>query len=435
MTQVVDAFSLPRGRHALKAGVDFRWSGSTSCSLLRRPVSSVSRARAATCRARPAPASPWPASSWARSRTSRSTSRGEFRQRARVLELFVQDDWRATSRLTVNAGLRYTLNFPSTEVDDQSAIFDLGTQKLRIRGPDGNPRAARELHWDNLGPRIGLACSSARTVVRAGYALVWIEQAGITTPFTQPQFPFLQNVGQRSLDNIRPAFLLAQGPTVAPIELTPDAGLGPERLLGARDSGRATRSSGTSPSSASSARNLALEVAYAGSKGTHIGVPDTNINQLTVDQLALGNALLQRVPNPCFGQVPVVLPGRRDRPRAQVLRPYPCFNTVSLYRNNVGNTSYNALEVKLEKRFSRGLSFLVELHLVEAHRYRVVGLRRQHPRGAGGQLPGGRQLQPAARARRLDRRHPAQLRDELRVGPARGGRAAGSSRGGSRACS
>ena len=106
--------------------------------------------------------------------------------------------------------------------------------------------------------------------------------------------------------------------------------------------------------------NLAVEVAYAGSKGTHIGVPDTNINQLTVEQLALGNALLQRVPNPCFGEVPPSSSlGTATVPVAQMLRPFPCFNTVSLYRNNVGNTSYNALEVKLEKRFSHGLSGLV----------------------------------------------------------------------------
>ena len=60
-----------------------------------------------------------------------------------------------------------------------------------------------------------------------------------------------------------------------------------------------------------------MEIAYAGSKGTHIGVPDTNINQLTVEQLALGNALLQRVPNPCFGVVPPSSSlGDGDRARA-----------------------------------------------------------------------------------------------------------------------
>ena len=50
--------------------------------------------------------------------------------------------------------------------------------------------------------------------------------AGITTPFTTPNFPFLQDVSQRTLDNIAPAFVLAKGPTVTPVGPTPTAGLG-----------------------------------------------------------------------------------------------------------------------------------------------------------------------------------------------------------------
>jgi hypothetical protein len=65
-----------------------------------------------------------------------------------------------------------------------------------------------------------------RTVLRTGYGLVWIEQAGITTPFTTPVFPFLQTVSQRTLENITPAFVLAEGPRVEPIPLTSNAGLG-----------------------------------------------------------------------------------------------------------------------------------------------------------------------------------------------------------------
>ncbi len=42
--------------------------------------------------------------------------------------------------------------------------------------------------------------------------MVWFEQTGITTPFTLPQFPFVQTVGQQSQDNINPAFVLANGP-------------------------------------------------------------------------------------------------------------------------------------------------------------------------------------------------------------------------------
>ena len=108
------------------------------------------------------------------------------------------------------------------------------------------------------------------------------------------------------------------------------------------------------------AKNLVVEVAYAGSKITHVGIPDTNINQLSAEQLALGSTLLTRVPNPYFGQIPRSSSlGDPTIPRAQLLKPFPRFTTVSLYRNNVGNTNYNALQAKLEKRFSGGLVFLV----------------------------------------------------------------------------
>ena len=109
------------------------------------------------------------------------------------------------------------MNFPSTEENDQSAVFNLDTKQLEYLGRDGQPRAARELHKLNFGPRLGVVDRlTDKTVVRTGYALVWIEMAGITTPFTTPVFPFLQTVSQRTLDNIRPAFTLANGPAVAP---------------------------------------------------------------------------------------------------------------------------------------------------------------------------------------------------------------------------
>jgi hypothetical protein len=106
--------------------------------------------------------------------------------------------------------------------------------------------------------------------------------------------------------------------------------------------------------------NWSVEVGYLGSKLTRLGVPDVNLNQLTVDQLALGSQLTQPVPNPYFGQIPANTSlGNRTVPRAQLLRPYPRFTTVTLYRNNTGHSSYHSLQSRIEKRFSQGLTFSV----------------------------------------------------------------------------
>src|SRR6185436_11774885 len=140
-----------------------------------------------------------------------------------------------------------------------------------------------------------------KTVVRTGYGMVWIEMAGITTPFTTPVFPFLQTVTQRTLDNIVPAFTLAGGPSVAPIPLTPGAGIGQGVFSVDRDLGSGYAQQWNTSVQRELTADISVEVAYVGSKITRVGLPDTNLNQLTVDELAQGASLLQRVPNPYFG--------------------------------------------------------------------------------------------------------------------------------------
>ncbi len=283
-----------------------------------------------------------------------------IRPRAHIQEYYVQDDWKVNGGLTLNAGLRWTLNFPSTEVNDQGSIFNLRTQQLDYLGRNGFPRSGRRLHWHDFGPRIGLAYrASDKTVIRSAYALIWIEQAGITTPFTNPQFPFLQTVSERTLDSINPAFILASGPTVTPIPPTPDAGLGQGVFTVDRSLGSGYAQQWNLFVQRVLARNLSFEIGYAGSKITHVGIPDTNVNQLTVQQLAAGLPLLQKVPNPYFGQIPRSSSlGDPTISQAQLLKPFPRFTTVSFFRNNVGNTNYHSLQARLEKRFGDGLSFL-----------------------------------------------------------------------------
>ena len=177
---------------------------------------------------------------------------------------------------------------------------------------------------------------------------------------SRSQFPFIQAVTQRTLDNINPDFVHSGGTAVAAIPLTPDAGLCQGVFCVDRGLGSGYAQQWNVAFQRQLTTSMVVELAYAGSKITHIGIPDTNINQLTAEQLSLGNALLQRVPNPFFGQIPRSSSlGDPTIPVAQLLKPFPRFTGVSLYRNNVGNTNYNALQAKLEQRFSRGISFLV----------------------------------------------------------------------------
>jgi Carboxypeptidase regulatory-like domain len=284
-----------------------------------------------------------------------------IRPRAHIQEYFAQDDWKATRRLTLNAGLRWTLNFPSTEVANQGAVFNLQTQQLDDLGSDGFSRSARELHWHDFGPRFGLSyLLNDKTVIRSGYGLVWIEQTGITTPFTIPNFPFLQTTSQRTLDSVAPAFVLSAGPSVAPIPLTPDAGLGQGVFTVTRDLGSGYVQQWNLAVQREVTRNISVEVAYVGSHITHVGIPDVNINQLTPGQLFLGTALTQKVPNPFFGEIPRSSSlGDPTSAAGQLLKPFPAFLTVAPYRNNVGSTVYHAFEAKLEERLSHGLSYLV----------------------------------------------------------------------------
>jgi len=366
VTQLVDTVSHLAGRHALKLGLDFRWE---RLDVIQPPnptglftFSQLFTNLPATATTNATGGDPLASFLLGQVQTfSIDLQNKIIRPRAHIQEYFVQDDWKVNSRLTFNMGLRWTLNFPATEVDNQGAIFNLQSQQLQYLGKNGYPRTARETHWHDFGPRLGMSyLVNDKTVVRAGYGLVWIEQTGITTPFTIPFFPFLQTTSQRTLNNIDPAFVLSTGPSVAPIPLTPDAGLGQGVFTVNRNLGSGYAQQWNLAVQHELTRNLSFEVAYAGSHITHVGIPDVNINQLTVQQLATGAPLLTKVPNPYFGEIPRSSSlGDPTIAAGQLLKPFPRFLTVAPYRNNTGSTVYHAFEAKLEQRLSHGLSYLV----------------------------------------------------------------------------
>ncbi|MBI1354393.1 MAG: carboxypeptidase regulatory-like domain-containing protein [Acidobacteria bacterium] len=362
VTQILETLSLIRGSHSVKLGADIRLQRLN----MVQPANPTGSFRF-TAPQTGLPSAPGSGSSVASLLLGQTQSfqidwqERSLQPRAQNAELFVQDDWKAAQRLTLNFGLRYTMNAPSTEKRDQAALFDLDSQQLVFLGRDGESRSARRMHWGNFGPRFGLAWRAQdRLVVRAGYGLAWFEMAGITTPFTTPFFPFIQTLGESSLDNLSPAFRLADGPSVVPAPIGPDAGLG-QGVFGVdrnHGSGYSQQWNFTLQRSFGSATSW--QIGYIGSKVTSLGVPDGNLNQLTADQLSLGAALLENVANPFLGEIPASSSlGRETLTRAQLLKPWPRFTTVSLYRNNIGHSVYHGLQTSLERRFEAGLTFRV----------------------------------------------------------------------------
>ena len=359
--QLVETAVYTHGRHAIKAGADLRWYQLNAVS---PPTPTGAFAFTTTGTNQQGVANSGNAlASFLLGQVDSfqiDLQRSKIRPRDRIFEYFLQDDWRATNNLTLNLGARWTLHFPSTEKNNQGAVFNLATQQLDYLGVDGNSRSVRELHYANIAPRIGFTYMvTPQTVVRSGFGIVFIDQSGITTPFTTPQFPFIQNVQQKTQDSINAAFALSNGPSVAPIPLTPNAGLGQSVYTANRTAGSGYVQQWNLAIQRAFTNNLSAEIAYVGSHIVHVGIPDSNLNQLTAAELAEGPSLLAQVTNPYYGQLPASSSiGGKTVSAAQLLKPYPRFLNIATYRNNSGGSNYNAIEAKVEQRLSHGISLL-----------------------------------------------------------------------------
>ena len=107
--------------------------------------------------------------------------------------VYVQDDWKVGSRLTVNLGLRYDYFTPITDTQDRRAIFDFADNTIKVVGTNGIPRSGYDSDRNNFAPRLGFAFlpfGTPRLVTRGGYGIFydkenWNSHAGLNN---QPMF-------------------------------------------------------------------------------------------------------------------------------------------------------------------------------------------------------------------------------------------------------
>jgi outer membrane receptor protein involved in Fe transport len=264
--------------------------------------------------------------------------------------LFVQDDWRASQRLTLNLGLRWDPFLPFKDTQNRFAQFRPGQQStvfptapvgLVFPGDAGVPEAAMESRYNRLAPRFGFAfdpTGGGKTSLRGGYGVFWsqIRQQANNQPSNTPPFSVRQIINvPSSLEN---PYANTENPWPYQAPQTPEE----------RRNFRFIRPITMQPYDPDFSNgymqqwnfNIQREffgawlatAAYVGSKGTHL--------------------FNQNERNPAIYRAGATAANTNAR------RIYaPDFGTIS-NQQSTGNSIYHSMQLSLNRRFSRGFSLL-----------------------------------------------------------------------------
>ncbi|HBY63924.1 MAG TPA: hypothetical protein DEH78_29210, partial [Solibacterales bacterium] len=296
---------------------------------------------------------------------------------------YFQDDWKVTSRLTVNLGLRWETELGMGEASNRIAYFDPAAPSpvpgargaILFAGRNGAERLTRQNYWRNFGPRLGLAYRlTPKIALRAGYGLFYLplglEPAIATTPFNY-------TLSVNTFDaNYRPT-VTVDNPF--PAGLTPPAAATPPGDGSYRLNNTANVLLRNQPMPYSQqwnfavgrqlARTTVVDFTYVGNRGVHLPIPSIELNQIDPKALANGGAFLtERVANPFadYFRGAGGLLGQATIPRMQLLKPFPQFaafnaanafgGSLNVFRPHVGDSIYHAATLRIERRFTKGLS-------------------------------------------------------------------------------
>ena len=262
--------------------------------------------------------------------------------RSKYAGIFIQDDWKVSARMTINAGLRYEIWTQPVERTDRQANFFLADQKLAFANnqvPNGVPASAVEKVpagvgsrsllkglSRNLAPRLGFAYQAAPSlVVRGGAGIFYADSPFIGASGRLPANPPYAISNTYATDNITPIIFLSTG---FPANAVTSLDFNSANLV-------------------SFAPDLRNGTVYHWSLGVQkqLGqyIFESNYVGTRATSLPLGYNINQAYAGP--GSV-------------ASRRPFPGFNNITA-QVPMGVSRYNALESRIERRFTAGFSLLV----------------------------------------------------------------------------
>jgi hypothetical protein len=236
---------------------------------------------------------------------------------------YIQDDWRATRWLTINLGARYDIFTPFTEMHNRLSNFDPSTGQIIVAGQNGvSDTAGVKTDYSNLAPRVGFAATMGQGfVLRGGYGITYFP-GNITSAAYLNNPPYTSTFGPVS--NLP----LSQGlPAIVTPSITNLTG-----SLYAED--KNFRSSYLHQFNLNLQKQLGanvLSVAYVGE---------------------LGRRLAQLLPNI---DLPLASPLPNPASRARFASVAPNVSLIG-YLQSQATSSYNALQVSFQRRFTKGLT-------------------------------------------------------------------------------
>jgi hypothetical protein len=253
---------------------------------------------------------------------------------------YFQDDIRVSSKLTVNAGLRWDLFVPWVEVNNRQSNFDPSTGKFVVASDSAVinginvGRYLQTYSKHDFGPRVGFAydlTGSGRTIVRGGYGLFWNFTPGGTSSSKAQNQPFLQATDIRSPFGTN--LVLANG-------LPPPPGVHPDAVPTGQ-----TRS----------AFDVNFRDAYA--HNFNVNVQRQFGNNYMVEVAYSGSQSRQMAIKTDFNQAPPTLGVTNPNINRPFFSIEPGLTTVGALQSS-GYVEYNGLLMKFQRRLANHFSFM-----------------------------------------------------------------------------
>ena len=282
---------------------------------------------------------------------------------------YFQDNWRIKSNLTLNLGLRYEVpvgfhmaNFQFSAMDPTLANPAAGGRPgaMTFAGPGPGRTGEKRFYptdFSNIGPRFGFAYQMAsKTVIRGGFGIYYqtLGNGGCGC-----NLGFSGNPGTIIADGIAPALSWDAGVPIPQGAKPPfiDPGLGvlsaPTLDLLGPDFGKAPRIYNWSLNVQHEIKGFLIDLAYVGNRGR--GLASTLMaNQVDPKYLSLGQLLRRRIDDPevvARGFTKPYASFPNNQTLAQALRPFPQYFNVFDRSSGDGQSWYDSLQVKGERRF------------------------------------------------------------------------------------